>query len=284
MRWAISTIPRYDISEGKLRSKGNQQKSGSAVNPTLRKIRSIFYRQAVVTGFTTVPRVVGFTQQVTVIPGVSGAPGRQVVSNVPITINTPVVVQDREPVRETVRLPPDGRYTGVSVVDNGNVLPVDQVYAGYNFYSNAGAALNPLVGGSDLQRRTAGFEKRLLDGNASIGTRLPFVQQYGPVGLWTQKGGDLAVLLEIRLLHHPGQTGSASGGLASTAPTGGGSALLADGAPTPYSWLFQPWGGCVQRFGRTVYCQGKLTADDYGCDHHPRCFAVWLAGGGIKRP
>ena len=39
------------------------------------------------------------------------------------------------------------------------------------------------------------------------------------------------------------------------------------------------WGG---EFGRTVYCQGKLTADDYGRDHHPRCFTVWMAGGGIK--
>jgi hypothetical protein len=39
------------------------------------------------------------------------------------------------------------------------------------------------------------------------------------------------------------------------------------------------WGG---EFGRTVYCQGPLTADDYGRDHHPRCFTVWMAGGGIK--
>jgi len=39
------------------------------------------------------------------------------------------------------------------------------------------------------------------------------------------------------------------------------------------------WGG---EFGRTVYCQGTLTADDYGRDHHPRCFTVWLAGAGIK--
>jgi hypothetical protein len=40
------------------------------------------------------------------------------------------------------------------------------------------------------------------------------------------------------------------------------------------------WGG---EFGRTVYCQGKLTAEDYGRDHHPRCFTLWLAGGGIRR-
>ncbi len=35
-------------------------------------------------------------------------------------------------------------------------------------------------------------------------------------------------------------------------------------------------------FGRTIYCQGKLTATDYGRDHHPKCFCMWMAGGGIK--
>ncbi|MDX1979874.1 MAG: DUF1501 domain-containing protein [Bryobacteraceae bacterium] len=39
------------------------------------------------------------------------------------------------------------------------------------------------------------------------------------------------------------------------------------------------WGG---EFGRTVYSQGTLTETDYGRDHHPRCFSMWLAGGGIK--
>ncbi len=39
------------------------------------------------------------------------------------------------------------------------------------------------------------------------------------------------------------------------------------------------WGG---EFGRTIYCQGRLTRENYGRDHHPRCFSVWLAGGGIK--
>lgn len=39
------------------------------------------------------------------------------------------------------------------------------------------------------------------------------------------------------------------------------------------------WGG---EFGRTSYCQGVLRADDYGRDHHPRCFTIWMAGGGIK--
>ena len=39
------------------------------------------------------------------------------------------------------------------------------------------------------------------------------------------------------------------------------------------------WSG---EFGRTVYCQGNLTATNYGRDHHPRCFTIWMAGGGIK--
>ena len=39
------------------------------------------------------------------------------------------------------------------------------------------------------------------------------------------------------------------------------------------------WGG---EFGRTAYCQGKLTREDYGRDHHPRCFTTWMAGGGVR--
>ncbi len=49
-----------------------------------------------------------------------------------------------------------------------------------------------------------------------------------------------------------------------------------DPAITTRFWI---WGG---EFGRTVYSQGKLTPTDHGRDHHPRCFSLWLAGGGAK--
>ncbi len=39
------------------------------------------------------------------------------------------------------------------------------------------------------------------------------------------------------------------------------------------------WGG---EFGRTIYSQGGLTKENYGRDHHPRCFTMWMAGGGTK--
>lgn len=39
------------------------------------------------------------------------------------------------------------------------------------------------------------------------------------------------------------------------------------------------WGG---EFGRTNYCQGTFTKDNYGRDHHPRAYTIWMAGGGVK--
>jgi uncharacterized protein (DUF1501 family) len=39
------------------------------------------------------------------------------------------------------------------------------------------------------------------------------------------------------------------------------------------------WGG---EFGRTNYCQGKLAGNNFGRDHHPRCYSMWMAGGGIR--
>ena len=39
------------------------------------------------------------------------------------------------------------------------------------------------------------------------------------------------------------------------------------------------WGG---EFGRTIYCQGKLTKKTYGRDHHPKCFTIWMAGAGVR--
>ena len=40
------------------------------------------------------------------------------------------------------------------------------------------------------------------------------------------------------------------------------------------------WAG---EFGRTVYSQGGLSQENYGRDHHPRCFTTWMTGGGVRR-
>ncbi|MDB5311703.1 MAG: hypothetical protein JWO38_5905 [Gemmataceae bacterium] len=239
----------------------------------------IFFNRTVVTGFTTVPtvlgvsqQVVGFTQQVTTVPGPIGATGQPgapttVITNVPVVVNTPVVGQTRVPVQQVVRIPLAGRYNGVSVVENGNPRPIDQAYVGYNFYSNVGAALNPATGGSDLQRQTAGFEKTVLGGDASVGIRLPYVQQYGPVGLGSQQVGDLTVLFKYAMWNNRTTGDAVTAGFAVTAPTGGGTAILPDGSRAPHSWLFQPWGGFVTTFDR-AYVQGitNLIAPSDGRD------------------
>ncbi len=216
----------------------------------------IYYRQTIVTSFQNVPRVTGFTQQITGFTQqvTIGQGGQQIITNVPIFANVPTVVIDRIPVKSVVRLPLAGRYNGVSVVEWGNPIPRDYVYVGYNFYSNAGAALNPSVGGSDLQRQTAGFEKVLFE-NASISLRLPFIQQYGPFGFGSQVVGDLTIITKYAAYYNR-QTGNAlTGGLAITAPTGGGTAFFPDGTEAPHSTLLQPWAGFVYNFG-SGYVQG----------------------------
>ena len=80
---------------------------------------------------------------------------------------------------------------------------------------------------------------------------------------WDQHGG-----LPGGIAHQCRQTDQASAALVADLAERG---LLED--------TLVVWGG---EFGRTAYCQGRMTADDYGRDHHPRCFSMWLAGGGVK--
>lgn len=80
---------------------------------------------------------------------------------------------------------------------------------------------------------------------------------------WDQHGG-----LPGGISHQCGQTDQPSAALVQDLAARG---LLED--------TLVVWGG---EFGRTTYCQGRMTEADYGRDHHPRCFSMWLAGGGVR--
>jgi hypothetical protein len=216
----------------------------------------IYYKQNITT-FSTISKVVGFSQQITGFTQqvTIGANGTPTVTNVPIFSRVPVTAQVPVATQHTVEVPLAGRYNGVSVVDWNSPTPRDQVFLGYNFYSNVGASLNPGLGGSDLYRQMGGFEK-VLGTNGSIGIRLPFVQQYGPLGLSSQQVGDLTVILKYAAYYNRETGNVLTGGLAITAPTGGGSAILADGTTAPHSWLLQPWGGFVYNVNNRGYVQG----------------------------
>jgi hypothetical protein len=245
----------------------------------------VFYCVPVVTGFDSVTRVIGFNQRIVgttqrqigttprvigntqtiIIPG--GGEVSMPINQPPIVINTPVIVQDpvfatdpvivNDPITATdliarralVKIPVASRYSGIQITDNDSPRPTDRLYFGYQFYSDVGGSMNPGVGGSDLQRQTAGFEMTFLDGDASIGMRLPYVQQYGPVDYASQTVGDLSILFKYAFYNDRDTGDVASLGFVVSTPTGGGgNILLADGTRVPHSTLFQPWGGFVRMF------------------------------------
>jgi uncharacterized protein (DUF1501 family) len=88
-----------------------------------------------------------------------------------------------------------------------------------------------------------------------------FVQLYHPG--WDQHGG-----LQSGITKQTKETDQASAALVKDLKERG---MLDD--------TLVVWGG---EFGRTNYCQGKLTEKSFGRDHHPKCFSVWMAGGGVK--
>ena len=139
-----------------------------------------------------------------------------------------------------------GLETGAfKISENESPLPTDRVFFNYNYFSNDF---------STLQQETFGFEKTFLDGNASVGVRLPFSQSGGDSSV-----GDLSVLLKYAFLRDSAQPDNVlSGGLVLTLPT----------SPNSDSVLFQPFVAWNRTFG-DFYLQGfhsivipsKSTAD-----------------------
>ena len=210
----------------------------------------VFYTRNIATTVTTT-RIIGYTdtvvgtnQTVTI-----DRQGNKVVTNTPVIAHIPVTVQDQVQQLQQYRSVLAGRYQGIFLTDNDSPRPMDRVYFGYNFYSNVGPSFNPGLGQTDVQRQIAGFEKTFLDGNASFGMRLPFVQQYGP-DVGSNNVGDLTLLGKYAWVNNKKTGDIVSTGFILTTPTGGGSAILLDGSQAPHSWLFQPWAGFVKVFDR----------------------------------
>ena len=119
----------------------------------------------------------------------------------------------------------DGVRGGIKIGENESPRPTDRVFFNYNFFSD---------GTYHLHRETIGFEKTFLDGDASIGLRLPFVQDN-----FRSDIGDISVILK-GILYGNADTGNLlSGGLEISIPTSGGSAV----AQPFFGWTMQPPGG-----------------------------------------
>jgi hypothetical protein len=177
--------------------------------------------------------------------------------NVTLTSGTAAIGSQSVPIYRNVVVPLASRYNGILITDNDSPRPVDRIYFGYNYYNNIGTTWNSGFERLDMHRQTLGFEKTFLDGNASFGMRLPFIQTTGGApGIAQGNVGDLSLLLKYAF-HNNLNTGDvASAGLVLTTPTGGGNdVILSDGTTPANSVIFQPWLGGVRMLPRG-YAQG----------------------------
>ena len=158
------------------------------------------------------------------------------------------------PQYSTIHVPVSGAYSGVLITDNDSPRPTDRVYFGYNYYSGIGSSFNGGYGINE-NREMVGFEKTILDGNGSIGMRMPFIQYNGLPGETTQTAGDLSILFKYAFINDRVTGDVASAGLIITTPTSGPGGVLSNGLDVPHSVLIQPWLGFIKMFDR-AYVEG----------------------------
>ncbi len=159
------------------------------------------------------------------------------------------------------RLPVTVIRGAYKISENEGPRPADRVYMTYHFFYDVNPVQRQQLGGlpiTNVHRETFGIEKTLLDGNASIGLRLPLLQLTGPTELDRATVGDLSIILKYAFINEPFETDAGgrllggralSGGLVVTAPTGGAAAFTVQD-PLIHPTLIQPFVGGIRAFRR----------------------------------
>lgn len=139
------------------------------------------------------------------------------------------------------------------IAENESPRPLDRAYLTYNYFYDVDQ-FHRFGARTDVHRETLGFEKTFMDGNASLGLRLPFVQALGDPDVSQAGVGDITLISKYAFINNL-ETGSVlSGGLAVTIPTGNG--FLPEFYPENiHSFLLQPWVGGIWQSGR-FFTQG----------------------------
>jgi hypothetical protein len=139
------------------------------------------------------------------------------------------------------------------IAENESPRPQNRFFLTYNYYNGVNTFGGP-QSQFDVHRQVIGFERTFLDGNASVGMRLPFLQRAQAEGNNTVDGvGDLSVILKYAFINDRMTGNVASGGVVITAPTGR-DVILSNGTNIQ-SWLIQPWGGFILG-GDRLFTQG----------------------------
>jgi len=153
----------------------------------------------------------------------------------------------------TIRVPIVS-HASFKISDVESPRPSDRVYFNYNFYDRI-----PVVGTTiNLNRELIGFEKTFLNGDASFGIRLPFLQSTGADsiggGFASHEVGDMSLDAKFALINSRETGNVLSGGLVLTVPTADHTLILADGQPLR-DVLFQPYAAWIINRG-SFFVQG----------------------------
>ncbi len=162
----------------------------------------------------------------------------------------------------TVTVPNNSQAAGFKISENESPRPIDRVFYNYNFYGDIVISPNDFVPRLQLNRHVIGFEKTFLNGDASIGMRLPFLSLGGDPGLQTAFTGDLSFVFKYAFYNNLETGNLMSGGLVVTCPTGGSAAFTSpfgnDVTVLPPSQLatLQPWLGFIYNVTPRLYLHG----------------------------
>jgi hypothetical protein len=143
--------------------------------------------------------------------------------------------------------------TSYKIGENESPRPVDRVFLTYNYYNDVDV-LQFGSSRSDLHREMIGFEKTFLEGDASFGMRLPFLQLTGSKDLEDTHVDDLSMIFKYAFINDRETGNVLSGGLLLTAPTG--ERIRINGASSINSTVFQPFLGFIYNLNRDLYFQG----------------------------
>jgi hypothetical protein len=162
----------------------------------------------------------------------------------------------------TVQIPNASQAAGYKISENESPRPVDRVFYNYNFYGNIHISPQPDVPLMQLHRHVIGFEKTFLDGNASVGLRLPFLNTEGDPSFQSATVGDLSVVLKYALINDKPAGDVLSFGLVITTPTAETPLLLDPNGtrtlavPQVISTILQPWFGYIYNVTPELYLHG----------------------------
>ncbi|CAN5490278.1 hypothetical protein BH10PLA2_BH10PLA2_06620 [soil metagenome] len=187
--------------------------------------------------------------------------------NIPGVPPVPPIPGTQGPLSRGAVLAPSQR--GIKVADNQSPMPQDRLYFNFNYFDNLNRAANERLGidvhDVNAYSYTFGVEKTFLDGDASVGLRVPINSlstvsgSAGFDGTWTDIG-NLTVILKY-LVFKDEQGDALSAGLAVTAPTGPNSFAGASQFATPNPTVIQPFMGYRVILGQDLFLQGFFAGD-----------------------